>query len=240
MKNKIALKLIIYFGIAILILSLITGVLFTRFYSENTIATYKNSMLKNAESISTYLTDYFSPNTTQTTELGKGKGSQMSQGGGSGYGSFLRFLNEGKVEDVWVIDSESHLVTYGKNEDHVNYGDLPTDAEQVIEKVFAGENAFSESFSDILNTKTLTVGTPIRNNEGSIVGAVLIHAPIEGIDASINEGIKNLAISMAIGIVLVAFVSILLSLRFTRPLNKMKVTAEALRQGNYSSKIEVK
>ena len=31
MKNKIASKLMIYFGIAILILSLITGILFTRF-----------------------------------------------------------------------------------------------------------------------------------------------------------------------------------------------------------------
>ena len=112
MKNKIALKLMLYFGIAILILTLTTGVLFTRFYSENTIATYKSSMLKNAESISAYLTDYFSP--TQTTEMGKGRGAQMNQS--SGYGGFLRFLNEGKAEDIWVIDSQFHLVTYGKNE----------------------------------------------------------------------------------------------------------------------------
>ena len=119
---------------------------------------------------------------------------------------------------------------------HVNYEDLPVDAEQVIEKVFAGENAFSESFSDIFNTKSLTVGTPIKDSEGTIVGAVLIHSPIEGI----NEAIKNLGISMAIGIILVAFVSIVLSLRFTRPLNKMKDTAEALKEGNFSRKTAVK
>ena len=238
MKNKMALKLMIYFGIAILILTLITGVLFTRFYSENTIATYKSSMLKNAESISAYLTDYFSP--TPTTEIGKGRSSQMNQGSSSGYGGFLRFLNEGKAEDIWVIDSQFHLVTYGKNESHVNYEDLPVDGEQVIEKVFSGENAFSESFSDILNTKSLTVGTPIRDSEGTVVGAVLIHSPIEGIDTSINEAIKNLGISMAIGIVLVASVSIVLSLRFTRPLNKMKDTAEALKKGDYTRKTAVK
>ncbi|AMP19863.1 hypothetical protein AZF37_00535 [endosymbiont 'TC1' of Trimyema compressum] len=136
MKNKIALKLIIYFGISILILTVMIGVLFTRFYSENIITTYRSSMLKNAESISKYLIDYFSPNTNQMTEMGKGKGSQYSQkrGGSNGYGGFLRFLNEGKTEDVLVIDSQYNLVTYGKNETHVNYEALPDDAEVVIKK----------------------------------------------------------------------------------------------------------
>lgn len=229
MKNKISTKLMINFSISLISFSIIIGLVFSYLFSDYTTKIHKNDLQKRAETIAGTLSDYYSDSESLKSSSGKGKG----------YGSYMKFLDDIAMSDVWLVDKESQLISRGKGNMNLNYSELPKDAEYVIEEAFQGKTSFSESFSDILNTKSITVGTPIKNYDDSVIGVVLLHSPVEDISSSIHGGFKILIVSIALALIIAIIISMFMSLSFTKPLSKMKDTAILLSKGNYKVKTEV-
>ncbi len=232
MKNKIAVKLTLYFSAVLLLFSVIIGSVFMMLFRSHTIELYKTDLEKRAVTIAATLSEAFS----ETNSSGPGSG--MGNGMHGGYGTYLRALDEIAMTDVWVVDENLQLITSGKMENYT-YADLPQDADKVVKEVFNGKTAFSEGFSNLLNSPTLTVGTPIISN-GKVIGALLLHSPVEGITQATTQGFYLLAISMLAALVLAIVLSVLLSLSFTKPLKKMRNSALRLADGDYSAKTGVK
>ncbi len=144
------------------------------------------------------------------------------------------------MTDVWIVDENLQLITTGHMQNQqYNYADLPQDAETVVKEVFQGKTTFSEGFSNLLNTPTLTVGTPILS-DGKVIGALLLHSPVEGMNEAITQGFGILAVSIFVALVLSILLSIALAVAFTKPLKKMKNSALQLANGDYSVKTNVK
>ena len=162
----------------------------------------------------------------------------MMGSGMGGYGAYLRFIDDIAMADVWIVDEQLNLINNGMAGQTYNYADLPQNAEQVVKEVFGGKTTFSEGFSGLLNAPTLTVGTPIEIN-GQVVGAVLLHAPVQGMDEAVGQGIRILAVSILAALVLAAVLSAFLAVTFTKPLNKMKNSALLLAEGDYAAKTGV-
>ena len=166
-------------------------------------------------------------------------GMGMMGGRPGGYGAYLRFLDEIAMTDVWIVDKDFLLITSGQMAGRAyNYADLPVDAEAVVKEVFKNNTTFSEGFSNLLNTPTLTVGTPIYS-EGKVVGALLLHSPVKGMQKAILQGVGILTISISSALVLSILLSIVLAVSFTKPLKKMKSSAVQLARGDYSAKTGV-
>ncbi|MPM28304.1 Adaptive-response sensory-kinase SasA [bioreactor metagenome] len=104
--------------------------------------------------------------------------------------------------------------------------------------MFSGATTFSESFSGLFDTPTLTVGTPITVG-GQVVGAVLLHAPVEGIEGATGQGVRILGVSTLAALALAVLLSLFLAYTFTKPVNKMKAAALRLADGDYTVKTEV-
>lgn len=242
MKSKIAFKLITYFSAALIIFSIIIGLIFTGLFKNNAINTHKLELERRALSIAETISE-LSEGTNLNFEGMHGRmmgmGSMMNIMGG-GLGSYLRNLDDIAMADAWIVDEDLNLLTTGTMA-HMNYSytDLPEDADVVVMDVFNGNTTFSEGFSKLLNTPTITVGTPIISNN-EISGALLIHSPVKGIDDAVNEGYRMLSISIIIALVAAFILSAALSLSFTKPLKKMKDAALMLTEGNYSAKTGVK
>jgi signal transduction histidine kinase len=165
--------------------------------------------------------------------MGRQGGMMGIQGG---LGSYIRNLDDIAMADAWIVDEELNLLIMGSmSHMQYNYADLPQDADIVVKKVFEGETTFSQGFSKLLKTPALTVGTPIIS-DGQIIGALLIHSPIQGINDAMSEGFRILFISILTAFVLSVILSVLLALTFTKPLKKMKDTAALLAGGNYKVK----
>lgn len=221
MRNKIAFKLTLYFSAALLLLSIIIGGVFMTLFKSHTMELQKADLEKRAVTISTALSELMSGNRH------------------SGYGAYIRFLDDIAMADVWIVDENLELITVGHmSETKYNYGDLPQDAETVVKEAFRGKTTFSEGFSELLNTPTLTVGTPIKSGE-RVVGTLLLHSTVEGMNEAITQGFEILWISMAIALVLSILLSIGLAVTFTKPLKKMKNSAMQLAGGDYSAKTGV-
>ncbi len=240
MKNKIALKLSGYFTFALIIFSIVVGIVFITLFRQHTINIHKSELERRALSISEDLLLFYedecvgsceTEHITDTEELNK-----------NGYGAYLRFIDRIAMCDVWIINKSHEIITRGhKMSISYNYSDLPKNAEDIIKTVFEGETILSENFSTILNAPTLTVGVPIKSksHHEDIIGVVLLHSPVENSNQALNQGIILLVISISIAFIISIILSICFSITFTKPLNKMKTTAINLSVGNYAVKTNV-
>ena len=231
MKNKIAFKLIKYFTICLLLFSIIIGGFFMLFFRAKTIGRFKDEREEKALTISNRLTNYL---VNQNQNI---KGNGMSKAGKGQY--FQGFLSQMDLSDVWIVDENLNLIEMGLPEDAYRpYSELPDHADSLVQLAFDGETSFSEDFSDLLKSPALTVGTPVYSNN-VVIGVLLLHSPIDGLNDSIYKGFYILGLSMLLALVASIGISIALALSFTKPLNQMKHAASLLAQGDYSVKTGV-
>ena len=227
-KSRIARKLNKNFAIALLSFALIVGSVFFVLFRNYTVEMHKKELQNYAQSLSDILSG------ESNHVLGQGRG---------GYGAYLRLIGEVSDTDVWVVDENLDFISVGRGQvtAHEGYAisQMPPDAAKVIQKVFEGETVFSEGFSNILSTHTLTVGVPIQNANGDIFGAVLLHSPVAGTEAAVQRGLIVLAASILTALAASAALSIGMSHFFTKPLSKMKTTATSLAHGDYTARCGV-
>lgn len=215
MKSKIARRLFLYFGTALILFALVMGGTFVALFRESAVQMNRDALRQRAEAMAASLSGFMS-----------GEGGMMGRRGG--YGAYLQLLDQIAMTDVWVVDQGLNLITAGMMGRQVVYQDLPVDAEAVVAKVFDGATTFSESFSGLLDAPTLTVGTPILSND-VVIGALLLHAPASGVDQAVRQGLTAMGGGLAAALIL----SALLATRFTRPLNRMEEIAVRLAGGAY-------
>lgn len=225
MKSRIVWKLVACFAAVLLLFAIVSGIIFFTLFRQHTITINRDSMEKRATSIAQTLASF-------NYSSGKGKN------GVGGYGAYLRFLDEIAMAEIWIVDKNLDLITRGYGQHEITYSELPEHAEQIVQRVFEGELTYSEAFSPILGAPSLTVGAPITI-DGTIIGAVLLHSPISGIDEAVKQGITTLAAGTGIALVLSGLAALLLSYHFTRPLRQMKKTALRLSDGDYTAKTNV-
>lgn len=249
-KNRIALKLTTYFATSLLVFSLVIGGIFILLFQNYNMDFHRKELQERAETIATTMATFMDDTATREPQ--------------NGYGAYLRFIDEIMLTDVWIIDENRNLFTkqsekqpemqsekqsekqkgkHGnmeKEDEIITYQSLPDNADAVINSVFQGQTPVSESFSDVLQAPTLTVGAPIKNASGEIIGAVLLHSPIDDINAAIQQGITILAISIFAALVISIALSILFSITFTKPLNIIKQTSLRLAKKDYTAHTNIK
>ncbi len=231
MKNKITWKLTLYFSAVLLLFSVLIGSVFMVLFKNHTMELQKAELQKRAETMAGTISGFMN---------GSGTGSGMMGSGRMGYGAYLRFLNDIAMTDVWIVDENLELITGGTMAgNQYQYSDLPQDAEKVVKEVFQNKTTFSEGFSGLLNKPTLTVGTPIQSG-GKVVGALLLHSPVEGINEANFQGFVILLVSILTALFLALVLSSILAVSFTKPLKKMKDSAMLLAAGSYTAKTGVR
>lgn len=236
-QHKILSRLILYFSTTLLVFSLIIGGLFLMLFRNHTLNLQKEELKDRALQIASTLSEFSSPASESDSGFGR---TRSGYAGGSGYGAYLRFIDDIAMTDVWIVDENMELLTLGlgqnaKEETTRNYlySDLPEDADAVVQEVFQGKTTFSQGFSNLLAAPTLTVGTPIRSGD-LVIGAVLLHAPVSGMNQAVTQGFGILGTSLLIALILSILVSAVFAVYFTRPLSRMRTTALQLAEGDYT------
>lgn len=97
------------------------------------------------------------------------------------------------MNTILIADEQLHIYSRGHDHD-VQYCDqLPENAEEIVTQIFSGELVYSEAFSDFVGRSSMTAGAPIYQ-EGTVIGAVLVHSPVSGIDDVVKQGMMALMI----------------------------------------------
>jgi signal transduction histidine kinase len=263
MQNKITFKLFLSFALALLFFSLVVGSGFAYLFREHTIDIKKQDLEQRAVKIAQALGDsrdqmiawqekedaalkrgQVPPPEREMDGRDNGKRMPRLQGPmGLGFNSVLRFLGSAAAEDVWIVDADQNLEMPAHPEGKkpaFMYKDLPPDAEKVVRNVMQGTITTSSGFSNMLEVPTLTVGAPIKDKDGEILGAVLIHAPLSGMDMAAKQATRILLMCGGIALLAAFLLAVYSSWRFTKPLKTMQQTAERMTEGDYTVRCDVR
>lgn len=232
MKNKIRFRLLLYFAGSLLIFSLIIGCVFSALFFQHNMEVHKTELKDRAENIAGSLSGFWTGEAEQTQGHGR-------TGQGTGYGAYLRLLDDIAMTDVWIVDRNLDQITRGLGQASLAYNDLPPGAEDVITAAMDGKTMFSENFGVFLGVPAVTVAAPIALKSGETVGVVLLHEQIENIRGATKSGLIILLLSMVAAILISFFIAQVLAERFTKPLNDMKTAALKIGGGDYAAKTGV-
>lgn len=229
MKTKIVVRLAVSFAAVLVIFSVLLGTVFMLLFRAYSLDVFKGDLEKRALSVAATLSE---SDTSDTATHGRGNRG--------GYGAYLRALEELAMSDAWVVDENRQLVTSGNTANRAyRYADLPIEADRLIQSVFEGQTIISQDFSNLLKTPTITVGTPIYNN-GTVAAALLLHTPLEGVEAMTTRGMRLVLYSMLAALLVAVGLSVAVSVWFTKPLSKIRATALKLAEGEYRVKTDVR
>lgn len=264
MKNKIAIKLTLYFSCVLLLFALIIGGVFYQFFKQHTIEIKEKEMRVRANKIAAEIGD-------NMDNLERRFGAEISKS------RFVTLLDRVSPEIVWVVDGDRNLsmnvedmrsgelrrhrphhdnmmprmfksradeekpsVRPAPKNSRDAYRQLPKHIKDKVEKCFEGKGFVLEEYNDMLDGVMLTVGEPVRNKNGQIKAVLLLHSPVEGLQAAVWNGLRILLISLVVALALGVLISVLLSWKFTEPLNKMKNIAERLAERDYKARSNIK
>lgn len=228
MRNKIALKLLAFFGAALLLFALISSLLFGAMFSKAVIDNKKKDMLRQAQSLASSL----------ESSLSGAPGMRGMGGPGGRFGNIINVLTQSQ-DNIWVLNEKMEFLSSGRMMGKtLTYDNLPPDAERLVREVYSGGSPFSEAFSDLMGYPSLTVGVPIFQ-EGDVVGALLVHDAVSGIDEAAKQGQTILLLSGSIALLVAVLLSVGLSFGFTKPIAKIEAAARKMMSGDYMSRTGV-
>jgi len=251
-KNKIATKLTLYFLSALAAFTIIISGVFFFLFQAYIVEWSRGEMEGRATRIATYFSEQMTAGDSDNSwERRPARPPRTSSQENSERrerdprslrhhdSNNLRSINNLSNSNIWVIDAQRNLSTSNRGEQEqapLTYSLLPSDGKNMVESVFKGKIHFSRGFTSVIHAPTLTVGVPIRDDQGDILGVVLLHRPMEGITNLFEHSLRLLGGSILIALILSFLVAIKLAYSFTNPLNKMKDTALKLADGDYEAK----
>ncbi len=249
MKNRIAIKLMLYFTAVILVFAVIIGGVFYNMFKQHTIDIKEQAMIRQAKRITEVILE-------NMAEIEKRNPDGIANS------RFINYMDNVTQDVLWVVDSERNLsintermqrMAERHKRMHAERPELPeppknsTEAyqrlpERIKEKInegFAGKSFVVQEFNPIMEDIVITVGEPVRAQDGTVKAVVLLHSPVQGLQEAVWEGIRILFIALATALVLGMVLSVVLSWRFVKPLTLMKKHAERLAERDYTVRNDI-
>ena len=106
----------------------------------------------------------------------------------------------------------------------------------MFRKGFKGEASVREDFDSRINEMMVSATAPIYDKNGGVEAVLMLRVPVFGLRHSFFEALEVFGGCLVLALVIALAVAWFLSMKFTKPLNKMKDTAEKLAAGDYTAR----
>ena len=234
MKYKLTQKLFLYFSLSLLSFAIIIAFSFSSMFKQSTQEQARADLLERAQTIAQSVSSYLLEPTNSTGGHMSGKHGMNNRT----ISTYLESLEAVTSGEVWIVDKD--IQTIGRSHMHGNLSinDLPSDGEQMIRDASLGNVVFSEGFSSLLNSESISVGVPVYTGT-TVAAVVLLHAPLSSIDSVIQQGYQLLAFYILFALLISIFLAYFLSLRFVRPLMKMRDVSLSIQDGDYTAQTNI-
>ena len=230
MNSKITRRLIVTFTTIFILFGAVVLILYTSLFQQYIKEYHEKELLRQAEFISqqfTYTLDELSGIRPVTEEIRV-----------DAYKRHMRNRQSNTLENLWLISKDGPAIVMDRPLPNFSPEKTSEILKEPLEDIFSGRNFISDSFSQFLNTPTISVGVPITSN-GEIVGAAIFHSPISNLPPTLQKGKEMLLISLLASTIFAAAVIAYSARRFTNPIRKMHQVALQLAEGDYHVKTNV-
>ena len=113
---------------------------------------------------------------------------------------------------------------------------LPQVYQDMFRKGFKGESSVREEFDRRIDETMVLATAPIYDKNGGVEGVLMLRVPVFGLRHSFYEALEVFGGCLVLALLIAMAVAWFLSMKFTKPLNKMKDTAERLAAGDYTAR----
>ena len=108
-----------------------------------------------------------------------------------------------------------------------------------IEPVFAGQTLTRTFFHPYYGEDMMIVAVPITNAGGAITGAVILNAPVKGVNDFLTRVYMAIGLIGLLALALTLFIVRRLSRGIVRPLREMEQTAACMAEGRYDNRVKI-
>ena len=108
-----------------------------------------------------------------------------------------------------------------------------------IEPVFAGQTLTRTFFHPYYGEDMMIVAAPIINAGGAASGAVILNAPVQGINDFLSRVYLAIGLIGLLALALTLFIVRRLSRGIVRPLREMEETAACMAEGRYDNRVKI-
>jgi signal transduction histidine kinase len=221
--KKIFWRVFISFGVVLAFFTVLIGLMFTRFNRTNIVGAYKQ----------------------QLGDLASGVAKRTSQsvknGNSDSFEDYLRAIDDfGNMQniDIWIVsnpESDTPL-----DDDYTNMNieavDVPEETKEILQSAYNGKKKSYSDYDAIYHATMLHLAVAIRDNNGDVIGAVVVTGPMEMQENTIIQYEKYMLICVTFGLLLALLLAIFFSRQLVRPIIRIKETALTMAAGQYSQK----
>ncbi len=234
MKKSLTVRLILMFAAILCVYALTATAMFSILSRRQLLAQNALTLRRNAYNIAKSLVETLHPEEDDRDLI-----ALIRQNAAMEYQILL--MERLTQADLWIVDRNHALATH--QNDTLAFIDnalLPFSSEKVLSHVFLGKTYDDSVLDKQSGQRFLTVGTPVTNRSGEIIGAVLLYAPLRENLEGVKDGNTLILIgSLLTSLFLCGWLGVYLSYRFNIPIVELKKTALALAGGNYKIRTDV-
>ena len=153
----------------------------------------------------------------------------------------IAYVNIITADDVWVANKNGDIamrthIKEGVFEGTTTVNSLPQTYRDMFRKGFKGESAVREEFDKRINEMMVLATAPIYDKNGGVEGVLMLRVPVFGLKHAFREALEVFGGCLVLALLLALAAAWFLSMKFTKPLNVMKDTAERLASGDYTAR----
>lgn len=224
--KKIFWRVLVYFGVVLLVFTVLIGLMFTRFNRTNIVGAYKQQLGDLAAGVA-----------KRTSKAVKDNEPEE-------FLNYLRAVEDfSKLQniDIWIVANDAAGTPLDNAYTNVELTGmpLPEETKRILQDAFAGKKKNYSDYDDIYQTVMLHLAVPIRDKSGDVVGAVVVSGPMEMQENTVIQYEKYMLICIAVGAVLAFALALYFSRQIVRPIIRIKEAALILAAGEYSHKTGV-
>lgn len=225
--KKIFWRVGIYFAVALMIMTAVAGIVFTRFNRRNIMGVYKEELKSIARSVSQHVSEAMSERDSEDFYT---------------YLSALQDFGELRNTDIWIMANPSADTPLDESFTNVEIRTLNVQEENTKLLIDAACNGKTKSYSgydSIYEMDMMHLATPVKNNRGENVGVVLVNGQMDYRKASVVQYQKYMFLSVIIALAIALAIAAFFSRQLVRPIIRIKEIALRMAAGEYAQKTKI-
>lgn len=226
--KKIFWRVGIYFAVALVIMTAVTGLAFTRFNRHNIMNVYKGELKSMARSISEQVTEAMVDNNSEDF---------------STYLSALKDFGELRDTDIWILANPSAEEPLGEEYTNVNISSLNVQEENtraMLNASFQGKTKSYSGYDSIYEKDMMHLATPVKNAKGENVGVVMVNGEMDYRENSVSQYQHYMFLSVIIALFISLVIAAFFSQQLVRPIIRLKEIALRMAAGEYAQSTHIR
>ena len=224
--NRLFFKLYLNYAVMLLMTAVLICLIFIQLYKNTTMTTEREKLMDQASNSSEIMTTKFINTQNYNGFLDEISTQQKTMG-----------------SDIWTISNPFASIPMDERMETNSYEEISDGYKEyvdLVESAFQNRKEFTIADDEIYQRQTITVAVPIFGVNREVAGALLLKAPVKGLEDIIDDSLSLIVVSSVVALAISFIIIIIFATELSLPISRMRATALSLAAGNYHSKTGIK